>query len=60
MASARMTRAKRVQSMMITAMMIEVSPVPSTAISNMAKSTGGKDIQMSTRREMTASAQPRK
>jgi hypothetical protein len=41
------------------AMMIEVSPVPSTAISRMAKSTGGKDIQMSMSREMTRSTQPR-
>ena len=59
-ASARMTRQKRVQSMTAMAMMTEARPVPNTATSRMAKSTGGNAIQTSTMREMMRSGQPPK
>ena len=60
MVSARITRANRVQSISAMAAMTEVSPVPMTATSSTAKSTGGKAIQMSTSREITRSHQPPK
>ena len=56
--SARTTRQKRVQSMMTMAAITEWMPEPKTATSRMERSTGGKAIQMSTSREMMASARP--
>ena len=46
--------------MIAMAMITEVRPVPSTATSRMANSTGGNAIQMSTMRETMRSAQPPK
>ena len=56
--SARTTRAKRVQSITTMATTTEVSPVPITATSRIAKSTGGKAIQTSTTQATARSTQP--
>ena len=59
-ASARTTRAKRVQSMTTMARMIDHRPGPSTAMSRIENSTGGKAIQISISREISRSTQPRR
>ena len=58
MVSARTTRQNRVQSMIAMAAITECRPAPSTATSRIESSTGGKAIQMSTRREISASTKP--
>lgn len=60
MVSARMTRAKRVQSTTTIAAITEVSPAPITAASTIDSGTAGKAIQMSISREMDWSTQPPK
>ena len=57
--SPRTTRAKRVQSTITIASTTFQSPSPRTAISAMARSTAGIDIQTSTTRISTVSTRPR-
>ena len=54
MVSVRTTRQKRVQSITTIAAITECRPVPSTATSRIESSTGGKAIQISTSREISA------